>query len=76
MWIDGEPLDRGQLVHLSGGERFVVEIPGGGGWGDPALRETLQSKTTVRRSSKFYDQHSNRTGHKRPCIAGGPAALA
>jgi N-methylhydantoinase B len=41
--LNGEPVEGGKPFALRQGDRFVLELPGGGGFGDPALREPALS---------------------------------
>lgn len=36
--VNGEVLTQGRLVHLEGDDLLEVDMPGGGGWGDPTGR--------------------------------------
>lgn len=45
IFLNGDQLSSGRLIHLSATDRLMLEMPGGGGWGDSAHRsEELEAQ--------------------------------
>ena len=42
--LNGEPVEGQKPFDLKRGDRFVLELPGGGGFGDPAQRDPARAE--------------------------------